>query len=70
MLKLYGERGDSQFILVQALDRDRVIALRPVGVSLLCWIDCVVLPLVIGVPTPSLYTDREGGGAVTIYRVP
>ena len=25
---------DSQFILVQALDRDRVIALRPVGVSL------------------------------------
>ena len=25
---------DNQFILVQALDRDRVIALRPVGVSL------------------------------------
>ena len=25
---------DSQFILVRALDRDRVIALRPVGVSL------------------------------------
>ena len=32
---------DSQFILVQALDRDRVIALRPVGVSL-----CVVLSVV------------------------
>ena len=25
---------DSRFILVQALDRDRVISLRPVGVSL------------------------------------
>ena len=25
---------DSRFILVRALDRDRVIALRPVGVSL------------------------------------
>jgi hypothetical protein len=36
MLELDGERGDSRFILVWALDRDRVIALRPVGVSLLC----------------------------------
>jgi hypothetical protein len=30
VLKLDDERRDSQFILVQALDRDRVITLRPV----------------------------------------
>jgi hypothetical protein len=42
------------------------MAFRPVSVSLLCWIDCVVLPLITGVPTPSLYIDREGGGAITI----
>jgi hypothetical protein len=66
MLELDGERRDSRFILVQALDRDRVIALRLVGVSLLRWIDCVVLSLVTGVPKPSLYIDREGCGAVTI----
>jgi hypothetical protein len=34
MLELDDERRDSRFILVRALDRDRVIALRPVGVSL------------------------------------
>jgi hypothetical protein len=34
MLELDGERRDSRFILVRALDRDRVITLRPVGVSL------------------------------------
>jgi hypothetical protein len=34
VLELDGERRDSRFILVRALDRDRVIALRPVGVSL------------------------------------
>jgi hypothetical protein len=34
MLELDGERRDSRFILVQALDRDRVITLCPVGVSL------------------------------------
>jgi hypothetical protein len=45
MLELDGECRDSRFILVQALDRDRVIALRPVGVSLLRWIDCVILSL-------------------------
>jgi hypothetical protein len=66
MLELDGERRDSRFILVWALDRDPVIALRPVGVSLLCWIDCIVSSLVTGVLTPSLYIDREGGGAVII----
>jgi hypothetical protein len=66
MLELNGEHRDIQFILVRALDRDRVIALRLVGISLLHWIDCVVLSLVTGVPTPSLYIDREGGGAITI----
>jgi hypothetical protein len=34
VLELDGERRDSRFILVRALDRDRVITLRPVGVSL------------------------------------
>jgi hypothetical protein len=34
MLELDSERRDSQFILVRALDRDRIIALRPVSVSL------------------------------------
>jgi hypothetical protein len=36
---------DSRFILVRTLDHDRVIALRPVSVSLLRWIDYVVLSL-------------------------
>jgi hypothetical protein len=66
MLELDGECRDSRFTLVWALNRDRVIALRPVGVSLLRWNDYVVLSLVTGVPTPSLYIDREGCGAVTI----
>jgi hypothetical protein len=66
VLELNGECRDSRFILIRALDRDRVITLRPVGVSLLRWIDCVVLFLVTGVPTPSFYIKREGGGAVTI----
>jgi hypothetical protein len=34
VLELDGERRDSRFILVRAIDRDRVINLRPVGVSL------------------------------------
>jgi hypothetical protein len=66
VLELDGERGDSRFILVQALDHDRVITLRPVSVSLLRWIDCIVLSLVTGVPVASLYIDREGCGAITI----
>jgi hypothetical protein len=33
-LEFDGERRDSRFILVRALDRDRVITLRPVDVSL------------------------------------
>jgi hypothetical protein len=66
VLELNGECRDSRFILIRALDHDRVITLRPVGVSLLRWIDCVVLSLVTGVPTPSFYIKREGGGAVTI----
>jgi hypothetical protein len=52
VLELDGELRDSRFILVQALDRDRVITLRPVGVSpyvgliVLC---CLSLP---GCPQP------------------
>jgi hypothetical protein len=34
MLELNDKLRDSRFILVRALDRDRVITLRPVGVSL------------------------------------
>jgi hypothetical protein len=34
VLELDGEHKDSWFILVQALDRDRVITLHPIGVSL------------------------------------
>jgi hypothetical protein len=33
MLEIDDERRDSRFILVRALDRDRVITLRLVGVS-------------------------------------
>jgi hypothetical protein len=69
VLELDGECRDSRFILVRALDRDRVITIRPVGVSLLRWIDCVVLSLVTGVPTPFLYIDRESCGVVTILVV-
>jgi hypothetical protein len=45
---------------------DRVITLRPVDISLLCWIDCVVSSLVTGVPIASLYIGGEGYDAVTI----
>jgi hypothetical protein len=34
VLELDGERRDSQFILVRALDRDQVMTLRSVGVSI------------------------------------
>jgi hypothetical protein len=43
---LDGERRDSQFILGRALDRDRVITLRSVGVSLcvgLIVLSCLLL---------------------------
>jgi hypothetical protein len=67
MLELDGECRDSRFILVRALDRDRVITLRPVDVSL-C-VGLIILSfffLLIGVPTASLYIGRGGCGAVTI----
>ena len=45
---------DSQFILVQALDRDRVIALRPVDVSLCVGliVKCCVVELSSSAPDP------------------
>jgi hypothetical protein len=64
-LELDGEHRDSRFILVWALDRNRVIALRPVGVSL-CVGFYVLSSLIIGVPTTSLYIGREGCSAITI----
>jgi hypothetical protein len=66
MLELDGEHRDSRFILVRTLDRDRVIALHPVGVSLYIGLIVFYRLFFIGVPTPSLYIDREGYGAVTI----
>jgi hypothetical protein len=57
---------DSRFILVQALDRDRVIAFMSSRLSLLCWIDWYVVLPVTGVPIVSLYINREDYGAVTI----
>jgi hypothetical protein len=52
MLELDSEHRDSRFILVRALDRDRVITLRPVDVSL-C-IELIVLSrlLLQGCPRP------------------
>jgi hypothetical protein len=44
---------------------NRVITLRPVGISL-CVGLIVVSSLVTGVPTAYLYIGREGCGAVTI----
>jgi hypothetical protein len=65
VLQLDGERRDSRFILIWALDHDRVITLRPVGVSpcvgliVLC---CLSLQGAYGL---SLYR-RGGYGMVTI----
>jgi hypothetical protein len=66
VVELDGEHGDSRFILVRALDHDRVTTLCPVDVSLLRWINYIVSSLVIGVLVASLYIDREGCGAITI----
>ena len=56
---------DSQFILVRTLNRDRVIALRPV---LLRWIDWnIALQSFFPFGCPrSLFINREGRGAITI----
>jgi hypothetical protein len=66
MLELNGERIDSRFILVRALDHDRVITLRPVGVSLCVRLIVLSFFLLTGVPTASLYISRGGYGVVTI----
>jgi len=70
MLESTVNARDSRFILVQALDRDRVTALCPVGVSLcvgLIVMQCTIVVLVLLlVPTASLYIDRKGRGVITI----
>jgi hypothetical protein len=66
VLELNGECRDSRFILVRALDRDRVITLRLVGVSLYVGLIVLYRLFFIGVPIASLYIGREGCGAVTI----
>jgi hypothetical protein len=52
MLELDGERRDSRFILVWALDHDRVITLRPVGVSLCVGLIVFYRLLLQGCPQP------------------
>jgi hypothetical protein len=66
MLKFDDEHRDSRFILVWALDRDQVITLRPVGVSLCVGLIVFYHLLCIGVPMASFYIDSEGRGAITI----
>ena len=48
---------DSRFILVRALDRDRVITLRPVGVSLCVGliVKCCVVLCVVSLGTPPSF---------------
>ena len=46
---------DSRFILVWALDRDRVIALRPVGVSLYVGL---IVQSPLQEPRPPLYSQE------------
>jgi hypothetical protein len=52
VLELDDERRDSQFILVRALDRDRVIALCPVDVSLCVGLIAFYRLLLQGCPRP------------------
>jgi hypothetical protein len=52
MLELDGERRDSRFILVRGLDRDRVITLCPVGVSLCVGLIVFYCLLLQGCPHP------------------
>jgi hypothetical protein len=58
VLELDGERRDSRFILVRALDRDRVTALRPVGVSLCVELIVLCCLSLQGCPQP-LFTSIE-----------
>jgi hypothetical protein len=52
MLELDGKRRDSRFILVRALDGDREITLRPVGVSLCVGLIMLCCLLLQGCPRP------------------
>jgi hypothetical protein len=52
MLELDGEHINSRFILVRALDRDRVIALRPVDVSLCVGLIVLYCLFLQGCPHP------------------
>jgi hypothetical protein len=52
MLELNGEHRDSRFILVRALDHDRVITLRPVGISLCVGLIVLSCLLLQGCPQP------------------
>jgi hypothetical protein len=57
---------DSRFILVLALDRDRVVVFTSSRYYPLRWIDCYVVLFVTGVFIVSLYINREDYGAITI----
>jgi hypothetical protein len=52
MLELDDKRRDSRFILVRALDRDRVITLRLVGISLCVGLIVLFCLLLQGCPRP------------------
>jgi hypothetical protein len=59
VLELDGERRDSRFILVRALDHDRVINLCPVGVSLCIGLIVFYLLLLQGCPRPLfIWTEK------------
>jgi hypothetical protein len=57
---------DSRFILVLALDRDRVIVFTSSQRYPLRWIDCYVVLFITWVSIVSLYINREDYGATTI----
>jgi hypothetical protein len=58
MLELDGECRDSRFILVRALNRNRVTAFMPVGVSLCVGLIALYRLLLQGCPRP-LFISAE-----------
>jgi hypothetical protein len=59
VLELDSERRDSRFILVQALDHDRVIILRPVSVSLCVGLIMFYCLSLQGCPQPLFITTEK-----------
>jgi hypothetical protein len=59
VLELNGERRDNRFILVWALDHDRVITLRPVDVSLYVGLIVLCYVLLQGCPRPLFISIKK-----------